>query len=130
VFFFFFSLFLHSSREESSVVLVRVSARGDVVVAAQQRLQVFSLNGALLREEEETERSCCACLARSGEFVVLGSDEGIVVRTLPALLIVHRLRTASPVAAICLTADEHAVLAALENGKIAIVTGDYPKTRR
>ncbi len=109
--------------------LVRTSSRGDVVVASRSRLSVFSLNGALLRSEESEERISSACISRSGEFVVIGSAEGITVRVVPTLVIVHRLRTASPVLSITLTADEHAILAALQNGKIVIVNGEFPTKR-
>jgi WD40 repeat protein len=110
---------------DSAVGVVKVSTRGDVFVYTRaHRMFVFSQGGRCLAREE-ADRVTCAALTRNGEFVVTGSaDCCITVRALATLQVVQRLRTSSVILSIALTTDEHSILCGLENGKIAIVSGD------
>jgi WD40 repeat protein len=80
---------LMSSATSALVSVVKTSTRGDVFVATEQKLLVFSLNGQLLKTDETQDKVVTATLSRNGEFVVCGSSEGITVRTMPALTIVQ-----------------------------------------
>lgn len=116
----------------AAVGVVCISTRGDVFVYTRaQRLFVFSQGGRCLAHEEAADRVTCAALTRNGEFVVTGSaDCCITVRVLATLQPLQRLRTASPILCVALTTDEHNILCGLENGKIAIVSGDASGKRR
>ncbi len=120
-----------SKSADASVGVVRTSTRGDIFVYTRlQRMYVLTQGGTCLARED-SDRVTCAAITRNGEFVATGSaDCCITIRAMATLQIVHRLRTTSAILCISLTTDEHNILCGLENGKIAIVSGDSSGKRK
>ena len=122
-----------AASSDVSIGVIRITWRGDVFVYSNAHIMfVYSLNGALLAKDESVRDDVsCALVTRNGEYVILGSlNCCIAVRTLVDLQSVHRIKTQAPVHTLTITPDEFNIVGGLADGKICVVTGEYPNKKK
>ena len=109
---------------EGPVTLVAISSLSHLLTYHEESemLRVFSLNGALLCEEELAFRASAFCVSRDGTHLFLANDATQVeVRSLPLLTLVHVYDECGVEVVGVVEVEEHLVVG-MEDGRVGVVS--------
>lgn len=112
----------HPKRAE--IRMVAISSLGHIVFYSPSdlTLYVFSVNGKFLCSTDLTERIGVLKITRDAEYLITGSEKGILTfRKLHNLQIVYRLTLEAPICSLYLTPEEQHLFVGLQDGKMALI---------
>uniref|UniRef100_A0AAQ4QN44 Neurobeachin-like 1 n=1 Tax=Gasterosteus aculeatus aculeatus TaxID=481459 RepID=A0AAQ4QN44_GASAC len=121
---------LHLAVSWEGHLLVHTCLEGKATLKDKNSLHLYSVNGKHLRSEPLKEQVTDMCV--SGEYVVIGSEEGYLsIRDLYSLsLCAEPMAMRVPVRCVSVTKEQSHVLVGLEDGKLIIVGVGKPAEMR